>query len=93
MNKMKIDRGDWLVVCDGRKGLIPKNFGDEMFPNLRARKVHEQSNLATSAQRADEPGRLHAAIGCNARTAVEQTDWRDEVYDIEKQLLLSGAAE
>lgn len=44
MDKMRIDKGDWLVVCDGRKALILENLGDEMFPNLHTREVHEQPN-------------------------------------------------
>ena len=44
MDKIRIDKGDWLVVCDGRKALILENLGDEMFPNLHTREVHEQPN-------------------------------------------------
>ncbi|WP_369723159.1 MULTISPECIES: host attachment protein [unclassified Bradyrhizobium] len=77
MNKMRIDKGDWLIVCDGRKALILENLGDEMFPNLHTREVHEQANPATAAQGTDAPGRLHAAVG-GARSALEQTDWHDE---------------
>ena len=77
MDKMRIDKGDWLVVCDGRKALILENLGDEMFPNLHTREVHEQPNPSTSAQGTDAPGRLHAAVG-GASSSVEQTDWHDE---------------
>jgi protein required for attachment to host cells len=77
MNKMRLDKGGWLVVCDGRKALILENLGDEMFPNLHTREVREQPNPATSAQGTDAPGRLHAAAG-GARSSVEQTDWHDE---------------
>ncbi|MBR0716041.1 host attachment protein [Bradyrhizobium liaoningense] len=77
MNKMRIDKGDWLVVCDGRKALILENLGDEMFPNLHTREVHEQPNPSTSAQGTDAPGRLNASVG-GARSSVEQTDWHDE---------------
>jgi protein required for attachment to host cells len=77
MNKMKIDKGDWLVVCDGRKALILENVGDDMFPNLHTREVHEQPNPSTSAQGTDAPGRLNAGFG-SARSSVEQTDWHDE---------------
>ena len=48
MTKIKIDTGDWIVVCDGRKALILENRGDRMFPNLHTREVHEQ------------PGPVHA---------------------------------
>ena len=77
MDKMRIDKGDWLVVCDGRKALILENLGDEMFPNLHTREVHEQPNPATHAQGTDAPGRLNAGLG-GARSSVEQTDWHDE---------------
>ena len=77
MDKMRIDKGDWLVVCDGRKALILENLGDEMFPNLHTREVHEQPNPSTGAQGTDAPGRLHGAAG-SARSSVEQTDWHDE---------------
>src|SRR5262245_19346595 len=77
MNKMRIDKGDWLVVCDGRKALILENIGDDMFPNLHTREVHEQPNLPTSALGTDAPGRLYAAVG-GARSSAEQTDLHDE---------------
>src|SRR3569623_3421969 len=77
MDKMRLDKCGWLVVCDGRKALILEHLGDEMFPNLHTREVREQPNPATSAQGTDAPGRLHAAAG-GARSSVEQTDWHDE---------------
>ncbi|WP_027527205.1 host attachment protein [Bradyrhizobium sp. Ec3.3] len=77
MTKMRIDKGEWIVVCDGRKALILENIGDEMFPNLHTREVHEQPNPSTSAQGTDAPGTLHTALG-GARSSVEQTDWHDE---------------
>ncbi|WP_375314131.1 host attachment protein [Bradyrhizobium sp. A5] len=77
MDKMRLNKGDWLVVCDGRKALILENLGDGMFPNLHTKEVHEQPNPSTSAQGTDAPGRLHPAAG-GARSSVEQTDWHDE---------------
>ncbi len=77
MDKMRMAKGDWLVVCDGRKALILENLGDDKFPNLHTREVHEQSNPSTTAQGSDAPGRLHPAAG-GARSSVEQTDWHDE---------------
>jgi protein required for attachment to host cells len=35
MSKLKIDQGEWVVVCDGRKALILENIGDHISPNLR----------------------------------------------------------
>ncbi len=48
MTKIKIDTGDWIVVCDGRKALILENLGDRMFPNLHTREVHEHPDTPTS---------------------------------------------
>lgn len=41
MDKMRIDKGDWLVVCDGCKVFILENVGDEMFLNFYIREVYE----------------------------------------------------
>lgn len=84
MNKMRIDKYDWLVVCDGRKALILENLGDEMFPNLHTREVREQANPPTAAQATYVPGRLHAAVG--GKDLVKAP-----VHEIEKQVLPSGA--
>jgi protein required for attachment to host cells len=77
MTKMKINTGDWIVVCDGGKALILENRGDRMFPNLHTREVHEQPDLATRAQGSDAPGRVQQSNG-SARSSIEQTDWHDE---------------
>jgi protein required for attachment to host cells len=73
MDKMRIDKGDWLIVCDGRKALILENLGDEMFPNLHTREVHEQPNPSTSAQGTDAPAecrrRRRAQLGRADRLA------------------------
>jgi protein required for attachment to host cells len=74
MQKIKIDQGDWVVVCDGKKALILENVGDAKFPNLRTREVFEQSNPATREQGSDAPGRSIQSVG-SARSAMEQTDW------------------
>jgi len=76
-NKMKIEAGAWVVVCDGRKALILANQGDAAFPNLRTHEVHEQDNPATAAQGTDAPGRVQESAS-TARSAVEPTDWHDE---------------
>jgi protein required for attachment to host cells len=77
MTKLKIKQGDWVVVCDGRKALILKNAGDEMFPNLQTKEVYEQKNPDTHEQGTDAPGRSINSVG-NARSAMEQTDWHEE---------------
>jgi protein required for attachment to host cells len=87
MNSLKINAGDWVVVCDGRKALILVNAGDEMFPNLQTKEAFEQSNPKTSEQGSDRPGRVHES-GAAARSGVEQTDWHDQA----EQAFLVGVA-
>ena len=77
MSKVKIRQGDWVVVCDGAKALMLENIGDEVFPNLKTREVHDKPNPPTHEQGSDEPGRVFQSVG-GTRSAVEQTDWHDQ---------------
>lgn len=76
MDKIKINQGEWVIVCDGAKALVLENKGDEKFPNLQTREVHEQKNARTSEIGTDAPGRSHSSVG-HGRSAVEQTDFHD----------------
>jgi protein required for attachment to host cells len=77
MSKMRIPRGEWVVVCDGAKALVLENVGDEKFPNLRTREVFEEEHLATHAIGTDAPGTAHSSVG-PGRSSMEQTDWHDQ---------------
>ena len=77
MQKIKIEQGGWVVVCDGKKALILENMGDWKFPNLRTREVFEQTNPPTREQGSDAPGRSIQSAG-TARSAMEQTDWHEK---------------
>jgi protein required for attachment to host cells len=77
MSKLKIDQGDWVVVCDGRKALLLENVGDAVSLNLKTKEVHEHANPKTHEQGADRPGRAFSSVGA-IRSAVEQTDWHDQ---------------
>lgn len=77
MNRSIVGKGHWVVVCDGRKALVLENIGDEKFPNLRAKEVHEHANASTHEQGASPPGRSFQSVG-HGRSAVSQTDWHDE---------------
>ena len=77
MPGLKIQSGEWVVVCDGGKALILENAGDARFPNLRTRETYEQKHPATHEQGSDVPGRAFASVG-GTRSAVEQTDWHDQ---------------
>jgi protein required for attachment to host cells len=77
MAKVKIRQGDWVVVCDGAKVLMLENIGDDVFPNLKTRETHGNSNPPTHEQGTDEPGRVFQSVG-GARSATEQTDWHEQ---------------
>ena len=77
MSKVKIEQGDWVVVCDGGKALVLQNIGDGKFLNLKTKEVYEQPDPKTSEQGTDAPGRSINSVDA-MRSAVEQTDWHDE---------------
>jgi protein required for attachment to host cells len=76
-SKVKIAQGEWVVVCDGKKALVLENVGDEKFPNLKTREVHEQEAPPARELGTDEPGRsIQSATPM--RSAMEQTDFHDQ---------------
>jgi protein required for attachment to host cells len=77
MSKIKISQGDWVVVCDGGKALVLENAGDDVFPNLKTREVHDRPNPRSHEQGTDEPGRVFQSVG-STRSAMEQTDWHEQ---------------
>lgn len=77
MDKSRMGKGHWVVVCDGRKALILENAGDEKFPNLRTRETFDHPDLPTHEQGVSPPGRSIQSAG-HRRSAVSQTDWHDE---------------
>ena len=77
MSKLKINQGDWVVVCDGKKALVLENAGDEKFLNLKTREVFDHADKATRDLGTDAPGRSFSSVG-HGRSAMEQTDWHDQ---------------
>jgi protein required for attachment to host cells len=77
MPKLKIARGDWILVCDGAKALVLENVGDEKFPNLQTKDVYQQEELAAHELGAEAPGRVFKSAG-GQRSAVETTDKHDQ---------------
>ena len=76
MTKIKIRRGEWVVVCDGTKALVLQNAGDDKFPNLQTREVFQQDDPPTHVQGSAPPGRTQQPVGTGTeRSAMEQTDW------------------
>lgn len=73
---MKIPSNALVFVADGRKALVLRNAGDDMFPNLKTEwVVVDQANPSTTAQGADRPGRVSHQ---GRRSSVEQTDWHTQ---------------
>jgi protein required for attachment to host cells len=77
MRDLKIQSGEWVVVCDGGKALILENAGDDRFPNLRTRETYEEKHAATHEQGTDVPGRAFSSVA-PMRSAMEQTDWHEQ---------------
>lgn len=82
---LKIDRGGWVVVCDGAKALVLENAGNRAKPALRTREVYQHDDLKTQDIGADRPGRGHGSTGAR-RSSMEQTD----LHDQQEQRFLTG---
>ncbi len=74
METFTVRHGAWVVVGDGKKGLVLHNEGDAELLNLRRVSVRESDNPATRDQGTDSPGRSTAPTGIRA-SAIAQTDW------------------
>lgn len=72
----KLERGMWVVICDGRKWLLFENIGSAAAPKLSLLDSREQENPPTRALGSDAPPRVQESIG-HARSALAQTDWHD----------------
>jgi protein required for attachment to host cells len=77
MSELKIDKGGWIIVCDGAKALVLENTGARMRPSLRTREVFDQPDHKTAELGTDKPGRSFNSVG-SRRSAVEQTDWHEQ---------------
>ena len=77
MSELKLDRGEWVVVCDGAKAIILENVGTRVAPSLKTREVYQQEDLKTHEIGTDAPGRALPSVG-TARSVMEQTDWHEQ---------------
>jgi len=78
MSDLMIQKGEWVVVCDGAKALVLQNAGDAKFPNLKTLEVFDQKDLSTHELGADKPGRAFSPAGHGGRGSIQQTDWHDQ---------------
>jgi len=78
MPKLSMRAGDIVVVTDGRKALLLENAGDEAYPNLKTREVHEHADAPNRMLNSDKPGRAFQAAGSTIHSSMEQTDRHEE---------------
>lgn len=77
MSGVKLPHKAWVLVGDGRKALVLRNEGDDIFPNLKAVSVFkDEANPATALHGTDRPGRAVEHLS-GRRSGVEQTDWHE----------------
>lgn len=77
MDSVKLPHKVWVLVGDGRKALVLRNDGDELYPNLKAISVfNDAANPATAQHGTDRPGRSVEHM-TGRRSGMEQTDWHE----------------
>jgi protein required for attachment to host cells len=84
---LRINTGEWVVVCDGAKALLLENTGDSMFLNLKTREVFAHPDLPDREISADKPGRAFNSVG-HKRSSMEQVDRHSQ----EEQRFLASLA-
>jgi protein required for attachment to host cells len=77
MADVMIDKGAWVVVCDGAKALVLENVGNRLAPSLVTREVYGQPDPKTHELGTDKPGRSFSSVG-SGHSAMEQTDWHEQ---------------
>ena len=84
MEKLKTAKGDWVVVCDGKKALILENVGDATVPDQHTREVkeHPAPPRALGVLRQAYAGHVRSAI----RAEVAHDYIKLPVDEIEKRL-------
>ncbi len=74
---MKVENGDLIVVCDGRKTLPIENEGDEMLAKFANHEVYKQRERPNRELGTDKPGRVEG-IATRIRSAIEPTAFHDQ---------------
>lgn len=87
MGALKMNAGDWVAVCDGRKALILENAGTRACPKLQTKETRGQEAPRTAEMGAERPGRVQESATAS-RSAVAQTDW----HEIAEREFLAGFA-
>ena len=77
---MKLASNMWVAVVDGARGLILKNEGTAMAPQLTVLRSYAIDNPMSHEQGRDRPGRFNDASGAH-RSSVEIPDPHQKVED------------
>jgi protein required for attachment to host cells len=68
---MSIPSQALILVADGRKLLLLRNDGDEMYPNLHVETHREQDNPPDRMHSSDAPGRGSSGVGSRTGAMAE----------------------
>lgn len=80
MEKLRIPRESWVVVCDGVKALFLRNDGDAELLNLIPVEVYGDETNAFQSSASDRAGRVYQSQG-QMRSSVDETDLRQQAED------------
>lgn len=89
MDKLRIPRNSWVLVCDGVKALFLRNDGDAELINLIPVEIYGEKAVL-QAIASDRPGRVYQSQG-RSRSTVEPVDlkWQSEeafISDVARRL-------
>ena len=71
---LRLPKGLWIIVADGRKALFLENVSDTVDAALNVIRADQMVNPANREQGTGAPGRFSGASGAE-RGAVEPADW------------------
>ena len=87
---MHIPHGAMVMVVDGRKRLLFRNEGDEVYPKLEVVEHEEKVVPAREDFATDEPGSKHGyGAGMQQRSGMEETDF----HQLEEDRFAADTAE
>ena len=87
---MQIPHDAMVVVADGRKMLLFRNEGDEVYPKLEVVEHEEKTVPAREDFATDSPGTRHDyGAGMNQRSGMEETDF----HQLEEDRFAADTAE
>ncbi len=90
---IKLEKGAWVLVADGRKALFLRNDLDDRNYDLNVIRQEALFNPASRLQGTDRPGRPHSAPG-GRRAGLAETDWHqlaEDKFAEEIAAILNGA--